>query len=167
MTDHTIIWPGHVAQAAENGAMTTVAHPEGREVLRAFGDEITVLLGGAETGGKYSACLDVTPPGQGPPPHYHLNEDEWFFPLEGRVAFFLDGAWQEVPAGSMVFIPRGTVHTFQNRGETPLRMLIHTAPAGFEVFFKRCAEVFAEAGPPDMARIVAIGAEHGIHFITD
>lgn len=163
MTDQAITWPGHVAQAER----PAVVAPNGQDPLRAFGDEITVLLGAAETGGKYTAFLDVTPPGEGPPPHYHNNEDEWFFPLEGRVAFFLDGRWQDVAAGSMVFVPRGKVHTFQNRGDTPLKMLIHTAPSGFEIFFERCAAEFGKPGPPDMARIVAIGAEHGIYFVTE
>lgn len=108
--------------------------------------------------------IEVTPPGGGPPPHYHLNEDEWFFPLEGRVEFFKDNAWTEVPIGSAVFMPRGVVHTFRNSGDKPLNMLIHAAPSGFETFFARCAEEFAKPNPPDMSRIVEISAEHGIHY---
>ena len=107
---------------------------------------------------------EATPPGGGPPPHYHLNEDEWFFPLEGRVEFFKDNAWTEVPIGSAVFMPRGVVHTFRNSGDKPLKMLIHAAPSGFETFFARCAEEFAKPNPPDRSRIVEISAEHGIHY---
>ncbi len=135
------------------------------KVLRAFGDETTVHLGGADTGGAVTAFTVVTPPGGGPPPHYHDREDEWFFPREGRVEFFLEGAWQEVPVGGAVFAPRGAVHTFRNIGETPLTMLIHTAPSGFEVFFERCAEEFSKPEGPDMDRIIEIGKEHGIHFV--
>ncbi|KAB2675594.1 MAG: cupin domain-containing protein [Verrucomicrobia bacterium] len=143
-----------------------VVLPGTGKVLRAFGDEITVHLGGADTGGEFAMFTDVTPPGGGPPPHYHRNEEEWFLVLEGRVEFFRDGAWGEVPVGTTVFIPRGLVHTFRNCGDTPLKLLIHTKPAGFEVFFGRCADEFAKPGPPDMARIVGIAAEHGIHFVN-
>ena len=141
--------------------------PNEARVLRAFGEEVTIYLGGAETGGQFTSFVEITPPGGGPPPHYHKNEDEWFFPLEGRVEFLLDGTWNEVPMATSVFVPRGTVHTFRNPGELPLKMLIHTSPAGFETFFERCAEEFAKPGPPDMDRIVGISAEHGIHFVTE
>lgn len=139
--------------------------PGAGTVLRAFGEEVTIRLGGAETGGKLCVFTEVTPPGGGPPPHDHEAEDEWFMPLQGRVEFLLEGTWREVPVGATVFVPRGAVHTFRNPGQAPLEMLIHTMPAGFETFFARCAEEFAKPTPPDMARIAAIGAEHGIHFV--
>lgn len=142
-----------------------VVRPGEGRVLRAFGEEVILHLGGAETGGRFTMWTEITPPGGGPPPHYHLNEDEWFWPQEGRVAFFKENAWTEVPTGTAVFMPRRVVHTFRNVGDTPLRMLIHTTPSGFETFFARCAGEFAKPGGPDMEQITAISAEHGIHFV--
>lgn len=142
-----------------------VVPPSSGQLLRAFGEEVVVLLGGKDTGGQFAMWTETTPPGGGPPPHYHLNEDEWFFPLEGRVEFYHEGAWNEVPTGTAVFMPKGVVHTFRNCGTGPLKMLIQATPAGFETFFARCAGEFAKPGPPDMERIVAISAEHGIHFV--
>jgi mannose-6-phosphate isomerase-like protein (cupin superfamily) len=139
--------------------------PSSGKHLFAFGEEVIVHLGGIETGGKLAMWTEITPPGGGPPPHYHLSEDEWFFPLEGRVEFFKDDVWEEVPMGTAVFMPRRVIHAFRNPGDKPLRMLIHTTPSGFEIFFDRCAEEFAKSQPPDMARIVEIGVEHGIHFV--
>ena len=133
-------------------------------VVEAFGDEITFLLTGAETGGRFTMFLSVTPPGMGPPPHLHVVDDEWFHVLEGRAAFFKDGDWTEVPPGTSVFIPHGTVHAFRNAGDTPLKQLIHTAPSGFETFFTLCAEELHREGGPDMNRITEIATEHGIQF---
>jgi hypothetical protein len=48
-------------------------------------------------------------------------------------------------------------------GEVPLRMLITTAPSGFETFLTRCAAEFANPEGPDMPRIMEISAEHRIH----
>ena len=142
-----------------------VVLPSEGKVIHAFGDEVIIHLSGAETGGRYTMFTDITPPGGGPPPHYHLNEDEWFLVLEGRAEFFKDNAWVEVPTGTAVFMPRGVVHSFRNAGTTPLKQLIQTAPSGFEVFFARCSEEFKRPGGPDMKRIVEISAEHGIHYV--
>jgi quercetin dioxygenase-like cupin family protein len=133
-------------------------------VIRAFGDEMILHLGGEQTAGRFAMFTNVTPPGGGPPPHYHLKEDEWFFVLEGRASFLQDGAWTEVPAGSCVFMPKGAVHTFKNVGDAPLRQLIHTSPSGFETFFARCEAEFNQPSGPDMNRILQIADEHGIHF---
>lgn len=142
-----------------------IVPPTPSRVLRAFGEEVHLHLTGEETGGQQALWTEITPPGGGPPPHYHLREDETFVVLEGRVSFYKDGQWEEVVPGTVAFMPRGAVHTFKNVGATPLRMLISTAPAGFEIFFARCAEEFAKAGAPNMERIIAISAEHGIHFV--
>lgn len=136
-----------------------------RQILRAFGEEVHIRLGGDQTGGRLALWVEITPPGGGPPPHYHTQEDETFYVIEGLASFFKEGQWQEVTPGGSAFMPRGVVHTFKNVGQTPLRMLISTSPAGFEVFFARCAEEFAKPEPPDMARIIEISAEHGIHFV--
>ncbi len=136
-----------------------------RQVLRAFGEEVTILLDGEQTGGRLTLWLETTPPGGGPPPHWHINDDETFHVLEGKVSFFQNGAWHEVGPGASAFVPRGQLHTFKNVGEQNSLMLLSTAPAGFEVFFARCAEEFARPGEPNMPRVFEIAAEHGIHFV--
>jgi mannose-6-phosphate isomerase-like protein (cupin superfamily) len=131
----------------------------------AFGDEIIVHLSGEQTGGKFTLFTDITPPGGGPPLHFHLNEDEWFVVLDGRVSFYLEGKWQEpLTAGHLVFAPRGVVHTFKNVGDGPLKLLVTASPSGFETFFRRCHDEFEAPGGPDMERILAIAADHGIQF---
>lgn len=143
-----------------------VVRPEAQKVIHAFGDELIFHLTGAETGGKATLFTDITPPGGGPPPHYHSNEDEWFLVLEGRADFFLDGVWQEMPVGTSLYIPKGTIHTFRNAGDTPLKMLTQTSPAGFDRFMEASAVEFAKPGPPNMERILEISAEFGLHFVN-
>ena len=143
----------------------TLSLPGQGRVLRAFGDEAIMHLEAEQTGGAFSLWTNITPPGGGPPPHYHLNEDECFVVQEGSVSFFAEGQWREVPVGSVVYAPRNSVHTFKNVGTQPSRMLISTTPGGFETFFSRCADEFAKPGAPDMQRIIEISAAHGIHFV--
>jgi quercetin dioxygenase-like cupin family protein len=135
------------------------------QVMRAFGEEVHFYQTGAETDGRFAQWLEITPPGGGPPPHYHQDEEEWFYVLKGRVSFYRDGQWTEVGAGARAYNPRGVVHTFKNTGDEPLHMMVTTVPAGFEIFFGRCAEEFAAPSGPDMGRIVEIAGEHGIHFV--
>jgi quercetin dioxygenase-like cupin family protein len=152
---------------SESRIPASIVEPGAGQVLRAFGEELIVHLGSAQTGGRLAVWTEITPPGGGPPPHYHLHEDECFVVQEGRIAFLRDGAWEELGPGGVVFMPRGVVHAFKNVGETPSRMTISTTPSGFEVFFARCAEEFGKPGGPDMERVMAISAEHGIHFVAE
>jgi quercetin dioxygenase-like cupin family protein len=148
-----------------NSPFPSVVFPADAPVVTAFGDCATFHLTGAQTGGKYTMFTSITQPGGGPPPHKHDKEDEWFLVLEGRAEFFKDGEWLEVPVGSSVFMERGTFHTFRNAGDTPLKQIIQTSPSGFEVFFTRCAAEFEKPGGPDMQKIMAISAEHGISYL--
>ncbi len=138
---------------------------EGR-ALQAFSEEVIIHLDSASTGGKLNVWTELSPPGGGPPPHYHENEDEWFVVQDGRVEFFSDGKWTEFGPDSLLFMPRNHVHAFRNVGATTSRMLLTTSPGRFDRYFARCAEEFAKGGAPDMERIFAISAEHGIHFVT-
>ena len=134
--------------------------------LHAFGDTVQVKICGEQTQGSLAVVLDTTPPGSGPPPHIHHHEDELFLVVEGRYRFLANGKWSEVVgANTVIYTPRGGLHTFQNVGDTPSRHWVITTPSGFEQFFARCADVFAQSGPPDMARILAISTEHGLEFV--
>jgi len=135
-------------------------------VLHAFGEEVTILLDATQTGGQFTLVTTLTPPGGGPPPHLHENEDELLYVLEGRVSFLADGKWTETGPGASVFAPRKSVHTFKNVGDRPSKLLVHVTPSGFENFFAAAAADFARPGGPDMQRVVAIAAGHGIQFVT-
>lgn len=147
-----------------NAIKPLIRKPDDARVIRAFGDEVVVHLGADDTGGQFSMWTNITPPGGGPPPHQHTNEDEWFWPLSGPAEFLKDGEWITVPPKTAVFMPRGSIHTFRNPNKEPLEMLIQTTPGGFENFFAECAEVFAADGPPDMEEIIAISARYGLSY---
>ena len=150
-----------------NSLAPTLLPPTHGTVFHAFGEQLTIKLGTAETNGSFALCSELTPPGGGPPLHFHLHEDELFVVQEGRVSFCIDRTWTELKPGGVAFVPRGAIHTFRNTGDLPCRQWVLTTPAGFEVFFARCAAEFAKPDGPDMARIMAISAEHGIHLVAD
>jgi len=48
------------------------------------------------------------------------------------------------PARSVMFVPRGTAHTFQNVGTEPGVLLVGVTPGGFEKMFEERQGVDAE-----------------------
>lgn len=145
--------------------ISIVVPPNGGRSIKAFGAEMIFHLTGEQTEGRQTVSTILSGPGQAPPLHYHENEDETFWVLEGRMSFYIDGQWREVEPGSMVFAPKRSIHSLKNVGTEMARILCIASPSGFETFFARCAEEFAKPGGPDMARIVEISTEHGIHYV--
>ena len=138
---------------------------EQSRTIDAFGDRMILHLSAEDTDGRLSLWTNVTPPGGGPPPHFHENEDEWFWPISGDAEFLIDNEWQRVPAKTAVYAPRRSVHSFRNPNTEPLEMLIQTMPGGFDKFFAECANQFHSEGPPNMDAIVQISARYGIHYL--
>lgn len=142
-----------------------VVQPGQGKDLHLFGDVVSVMIPGEQAEGRLTVMFNTTPPGGGPPPHVHTNEDEVFLVIEGRIRYFADGQWTEIGPGAAVYVPRGSVHYFRNIGTTPSRYWVLATPSGLERFFARCAEEFAKPGGPDMNRIAEISGEHGIEFV--
>jgi uncharacterized RmlC-like cupin family protein len=71
-------------------------------------------------------------------------------------------ALETAPAGSFVFVPRGTPHNFQNVGSDAARILVMFTPAGMERFFERFAEPSDEPAPE---RFAGIGREVSMEVV--
>ena len=144
--------------------VASIVRPGEGQRVRSFGNEIEFMVTGEQTAGSLTLGVATVPAGNGPPPHVHSAEDELFIIVEGEYRVYLDGVWTNAGPGTVVYLPRGSTHTFQVVGPTPGKHWVLTTPSGFERFFARTAEVFAAPGPPDFARIAAINAEFGVAF---
>jgi mannose-6-phosphate isomerase-like protein (cupin superfamily) len=58
------------------------------------------------------------------PLHLHRNDAEAWYVLEGRLCVRVGKDVVEAPAGSAVFVPRGTPHTYWNPGAGLVRYLL-------------------------------------------
>lgn len=89
----------------------------------------------------------------GPPVHFHLHQDEWFYVMEGEVLFQVGDKRVKLGAGESVLGPRGVPHGFLGMGEKPAHMVIAFTPAGkMEAFFR---EVAVPNGPVMDAAVFA------------
>jgi quercetin dioxygenase-like cupin family protein len=131
------------------------------------------LVTGAETGGAYFAMEALVPPGGGPPPHIHRNEDETFYIVEGEVDFLLGEERITAGVGDFVNVPRGSIHCFHNAGVETMRMILTFTPAGIEKFFEETLERALDPTqpPPDnvdevAARYAAAAPRYGMEFLA-
>ncbi len=144
-------------------AAIAVGPGEGRTVQGPAGGPLSFKVRGEQTGGALTALENVIAPGDGPPLHVHADADESWYVLEGDLRFRLDAEIASAPAGSFVFVPRGTPHCFRNVGEQPAKVLVLFTPSGMERFFDRFA--LLPAGPVDPATFRELGSEVGMEVV--
>ena len=113
--------------------------PQGRE------RDFTELLATTDqTGGSLGMFRQTIAPNSGPPTHVHQTEDEFFYVVSGEFKVKLGDRVVSAPAQSVMFVPRGTPHTFQNVGAEPGVLIVGVTPGGFEKMFEERQGVDAE-----------------------
>ena len=141
--------------------------------LSVAGDTYTILVGGADTAGRYALIDMLVPPGGGPPAHRH-DFEESFTLLAGELEFTFRGEKRTATAGATVNIPANAPHAFQNVGDTTARMLCLCVPAGQEQMFVEVGDrVATRTSPPpklsdaDIQRRQATGMSLAAKYKTE
>jgi quercetin dioxygenase-like cupin family protein len=149
----------------------------GSEDLWFLGTLARMKLEGRHTGGRFGLWEGVLPHGAAPPLHSH-PQDETFYILEGELTAWLvepelaaDRAdppnWlstrgQRCGAGTVVFAPGATPHTFRVESDTA-RLVVFSTPAGIEDMVRGLAEPARWPWlqpPPDRPRVSAGRVAH-------
>jgi quercetin dioxygenase-like cupin family protein len=109
-----------------------------------------------QTGGHFSLLEATEPADFGPPLHIHRDASESFYVLEGAYTVFLDQRQFTCPAGSFVFIPAGTPHSFRVSAETGRKLVLFTT-ASLVGYFEDLSTAIHEgrAGPEELSAIAA------------
>ncbi len=118
--------------AASEGRAAVLPRPAPAEPVLLAPFEGTTLLRPPAGGGI--GLHHAPAPGDAPaapivPPHRHLDEDELWVIVEGRLRFRFGDRELEAPAGSAVVGPRGVVHSSWNPGPGPCRYLLLSGPS--------------------------------------
>jgi|SRR5579859_4607277 len=134
------------------------------EIIRVGQIEIKFLLEAADTNGSVAMFEFTVPVGAKMPlPHAHRHYDETIYGVEGVVTFTVEGKSLDIGPGESCFVPRGAVHGFNNLKQTNVKALAVITPAllGPE-FFKEAAAIVNVGGPPDVEKLKAVMAKHGL-----
>ncbi|MCP3696193.1 MAG: cupin domain-containing protein [Planctomycetaceae bacterium] len=109
--------------------------------------------------------LEVELEGDGPPLHIHNAEDESFYVLEGGMILQVGDRRINATAGSFVFVPRGTIHTFARAGQQPARFLVTYSPAGFEHFFDEAVDLDVTDTEAYVAKADALAEKYKMEIV--
>jgi quercetin dioxygenase-like cupin family protein len=137
-----------------------------REEIKVGEMAIRFLLEGSETGGSVAIFeFDVPAGAKIAGAHSHDGYDETIYGCEGLLTWTIEGTPTEVGPGEAVFIPRGAVHHFDNRGDLDARALAIATPGVIGPDFFREAGAILDAaagGPRDLAALGAVMRRHGL-----
>ncbi len=133
---------------------------------------MTFLATAEETQGKFALIEAVGRKGNVPPPHMHHREEESFYVLEGEMTVSVGDRTIKATPGTLVVVPRDTVHSFVIESEQ-LRVLTLLTPAGMEGWFKEFSVPAAAMTLPPPAEIpyseiqkmLAAAPKFGIEFV--
>ena len=122
---------------------------------------VAILLRGTDTTGQVALVETVEVPGAEPPCHRHAWEDKLIYVQPGTLAVYLNTAWMPTPAGTAVWIPRGTDHSFAVISDEA-RVLTLFVPAGFDGFYSEAGDTmpWGHTTAPQLERLVAIAARY-------
>lgn len=138
------------------------------EKLWVLGDQVTLKADGERDG--LTLFVGTIEPGGGPPPHVHHRQEEVHYVLEGRFSFLNGNEWIDAPAGTFIYIPRETLHTFRNVGTVPGRLIsTNNYPGSHERWFRHVGVPYTGPDtfsppetPPDMADVLSSAAQADI-----
>jgi quercetin dioxygenase-like cupin family protein len=148
-------------------AMTTpssrpvVLDPGGGERVTVGASSLSIKAETATTGGAvFLSETEIEPGFPGPPPHTHERMHDMFYVLEGVLTVHVDGRTIEAQPGTFVCAPPGSVHTFANRSDAPVRFLNLATPAGFEGYMRELGAAFSGGSTPTSEEIGAIASRY-------
>lgn len=114
------------------------------------GHRFSFLITAEQTYGAFVMINCYFRKGGEPPAHFHRNEDEIFYILEGEVRFHIGDKTFTANAGDVAYAPREIPHQFSLITDTARAALLIT-PAGMETFFKEFGQPAQSLDLPPLA----------------
>jgi quercetin dioxygenase-like cupin family protein len=130
-------------------ADVSVVGPDDGESISIGPTRVRILEDGSTTEHRLGmAEIILAPHTDGPPQHRHVQHDEGFYVVAGRVTFTVGTQMHEAPAGTLVMVPPGAPHTFANLTDEPAVMLNTFTPDLYVGYFRDLRDMIAAGRPP-------------------
>ena len=157
-------WFDQIDPPADGGrplSDAAVLRPDEGEAI-GVGRSSLVLKGtGASSDGMFFLSETTVEPGfPGPPPHVHRELHDLFYVLDGTLILRDGDEAIAATPGTFACFPPGTVHTFSNPGDEPVRFLNFNTPAGWEGYMRELGAAFADGGAPTPDEIGRIASRY-------
>ena len=122
---------------------------------------VTFTVASADTEGRLFVTEQTMLAKGGPPRHLHLEQEEWFYSLDGTFILEVGPDRFILNPGDSAFAPRRIPHVWAYVGTGPGRLLIAFTPAGqMEAFFNAVAQTNAMP-----AQDPALWRAHGMEVV--
>lgn len=126
-----------------------IIHPGNGHLYTIAGLAITIKEPRVASQGSFSLYEALVPPHFALlPAHVHRQASEWFYVLNGTLAFTLDDETVMARTGTFVSIAPGVVHTFWNPTATAATMLGFRSRPDFATYLAGLMTLLGPAGWP-------------------
>lgn len=124
---------------------------------------LQIKVSGKDTDGSVFVFEHAKMSKGGPPRHYHYEQDEWFYALEGEFAFEVGDEKFVLQPGDSLFAPRMIPHVWAYVGDRPGTLLLAVQPAeSLEEFFMKSCRM---TQPPTPQEAEQLFAAHGMKVV--
>ncbi|HEX8817495.1 MAG TPA: cupin domain-containing protein [Terriglobales bacterium] len=126
-----------------------IVEPDQAQVYNLGLGEAHILVDGARSAGAWWLGEFREDPGFMTPMHFHPQQDEHFYVLDGVLALYFAGKWLDIHPGTYATIPHGVEHAQGNTSDHPVKFLAAGNPAGFEKVFAELDLLFKRISRTD------------------
>jgi mannose-6-phosphate isomerase-like protein (cupin superfamily) len=126
-----------------------------------------ILEDGSTTGHRLGfAVSTLGPRTPGPPQHRHAEHDEGFYVVSGTVRFTVGEEVLDAGPDTLVMVPPGAPHSFENPTDEPATMICTFTPDLYVQYFRDLRDTFAGA-PPRAGELETIMARYATEPATE
>jgi len=119
---------------------------------------LTYIATSEQTEGRYFQCSTSIPAGDsGPPKHTHDRESEGFYVVSGTLSLIVENNEHVLQEGDYLNVLSGTAHTWINKSDKAVELIITFSPSGIENMFREFDEPNAD--------FEAVGAKYGMTVV--
>jgi mannose-6-phosphate isomerase-like protein (cupin superfamily) len=158
----SLIAKGYKNYRDKKGFMVGVGKDRLNKSLSLFeGDTFFCKVSTNDTDGQIYIFESTRVKEGGPPLHYHFDQDEWWYVIQGQFIIKVGDDLFQAKAGDSVFGPRMVPHAFAKVGAEEGKMLITYQPAGkMEDMYNKISDGFTKN--MSVAEQDKFREEHGI-----